>query len=100
MWSSEWHSPAATVRTRTSSPFGPSRSTSVTSPFPGWENNTAAFVFIVSSDDGNCFVSWAKPYGVSGFQPGAHTNLSGSLSFGTNFPPWARPTTTQRLTSA
>jgi len=46
MWSSEWHSPAATILTSTSLAFGSSRSTSVTSHFPGWENNTAALVFM------------------------------------------------------
>jgi hypothetical protein len=47
MWSSEWHNPAATIFTNTSLVFGSSRSTSVTSHFPGCENNRAAFVFMI-----------------------------------------------------
>jgi hypothetical protein len=45
-WSSEWQRPAATILMRTSVGPGPSRSTSVTSHFPGWENRTAALVFM------------------------------------------------------
>ena len=49
MWSSEWQRPAAIIFTRTWLGPGSSRSTSVTSHFPGWEYRTAAFVFMAST---------------------------------------------------
>src|SRR6266508_6866965 len=47
MCSSEWHSPAAISRTRTSPAFGGSRSTSVSSHLSPGLRSTAARVFIV-----------------------------------------------------